>query len=73
MVYLKMFKLSKYRNKNSHIYPYNILKNKILDAKIYNLDTPNYEVRKWSEIENVKYFLSFLKKEEKNLKRNKIS
>ena len=36
----------------------------ILDAKIYNLDTQNYEVQKWTELENVKYFYEFFKKRE---------
>ncbi len=34
----------------------------MLDAKIYNLDTSNYEVQKWSELENVKYFFEFFEK-----------
>ena len=33
----------------------------ILNAKIYNLDTKNYEVQKWSELENVRYFYDFFK------------
>ncbi len=33
----------------------------ILNAKIYNLDTKNYEVQKWYELENVKYFYEFFK------------
>mgnify|MGYP002620631295 CR=1 FL=1 len=33
----------------------------ILEAKIYNLDTKNYEVQKWSELDNVKYFYEFFK------------
>lgn len=37
----------------------------ILDAKIYNLDTKNYEVHKWSELDNVKYFYNFFKEREK--------
>lgn len=35
-----------------------------LDAKIYNLDTKNYAVAKWSELENVRYFYDFFKKHE---------
>ena len=31
----------------------------ILDAKIYNLDTIDYRVQKWSELENVRYFYDF--------------
>lgn len=31
----------------------------ILNAKIYDLDTTNYEVRKWNELENVRYFYEF--------------
>ena len=33
----------------------------ILNAKIYNLDTEDYKVQKWSELENVKYFYDFFK------------
>ena len=31
----------------------------ILNAKIYDFDTKDYKVRKWSELENVKYFYDF--------------
>lgn len=31
----------------------------ILDAKIYNLDTKNYSVQKWNELENVRFFYDF--------------
>lgn len=37
----------------------------ILEAKIYNLDTKNYEIQKWTQLENVKYFYEFFKKREK--------
>lgn len=37
----------------------------ILEAKIYNLDTKNYEVQKWTQLENVKYFYEFFKQREK--------
>ena len=33
----------------------------ILNAKIYNLDTVDYKVQKWSELENVRYFYNFFK------------
>ena len=33
----------------------------ILNAKIYNLDTDDYKVQKWSELENVRYFYDFFK------------
>lgn len=36
-----------------------------LNAKIYNLDTKEYDVQKWSELENVRYFYDFFKKHEK--------
>lgn len=36
-----------------------------LNAKIYNLDTQDYEVTKWSELENVRYFYDFFKKHER--------
>lgn len=32
-----------------------------LNAKIYNLDTPDYCVCEWNELENVRYFYRFLK------------
>ena len=34
----------------------------ILNAKIYNLDTKEYKVQKWSELENVRYFYNFFKR-----------
>lgn len=34
----------------------------ILNAKIYNLDTRDYKVQRWSELENVRYFYDFFKK-----------
>lgn len=34
----------------------------ILEAKIYDLDTKNYNVKKWSELENVRYFYDFFQK-----------
>ena len=37
----------------------------ILNAKIYNLDTNDFKVQKWSELENVKFFYQFFK-EKKN-------
>lgn len=36
----------------------------ILNAKIYNLDTEDYKVQKWSELENVRYFYDFFKSKE---------
>lgn len=36
----------------------------ILNAKIYNLDTKEYEVQKWNELDNVKYFYKFFKDRE---------
>lgn len=36
-----------------------------LKAKIYNIDTKDYEVAKWSELENVRYFYEFFKEHEK--------
>lgn len=33
----------------------------ILEAKIYNLDTKEYQVQKWSELENIRYFYNFFK------------
>ena len=36
-----------------------------LHAKIYNLDTVDYDVQEWNELENVKYFYEFFKKHER--------
>lgn len=36
-----------------------------LDAKIYNLDTKEYDIAKWHELENVRYFYHFFKNHEK--------
>lgn len=36
-----------------------------LNAKIYNLDKDDYDVAKWSELENVRYFYEFFKKHKK--------
>lgn len=36
-----------------------------LNAKIYNLDKREYDISKWSELENVRYFYIFFKKHEK--------
>lgn len=36
----------------------------ILNAKIYNLDTMCYEVQKWTELPNVRYFYEFFKGKE---------
>lgn len=33
-----------------------------LDAKIYDIDTEYYEVKKWSELENVRYFFDFFQR-----------
>lgn len=35
-----------------------------LNAKIYNLDTKEYDVTKWSDLDNVRYFYNFFKKHE---------
>lgn len=39
-----------------------------LDAKIYNLDTKEYDVTKWSDLDNVRYFYNFFKKHENEFK-----
>ena len=36
-----------------------------LNAKIYNLDTQEYDIVKWNELENVRYFYNFFKKRER--------
>ena len=38
-----------------------------LNGKIYNLDTQEYDVAKWNELENVRYFYDFFKKHRKEL------
>ena len=43
----------------------------ILNAKIYNLDTRNYEVQKWNELENVRYFYEFFKSKMDEFERGK--
>ena len=35
-----------------------------LTAKIYNLDTKEYDIAKWSDLDNVRYFYNFFKKHE---------
>ena len=40
-----------------------------LNAKIYNLDTIDYDVQEWYELENVKYFYEFFKEHEKVFER----
>ena len=35
-----------------------------LDAKIYNLDSDDHKVCRWSELDNVRYFYDFFKKRE---------
>lgn len=37
-----------------------------LNAKIYNLDKKEYDIEKWSDLENVRYFYDFFKKHEKD-------
>lgn len=39
-----------------------------LNAKIYNLDTKEYDVTKWSDLDNVRYFYNFFKNMKMNLK-----
>ena len=39
-----------------------------LNAKIYNLDTKEYDVTKWSDLDNVRYFYNFFKKHEDEFK-----
>lgn len=36
-----------------------------LNAKIYNIDKKEYDIAKWSELENVRYFYNSFKKHEK--------
>lgn len=33
-----------------------------LNAKIYNINTKSYDIQKWSELENVRYFFDFFQK-----------
>lgn len=41
----------------------------ILNAKIYNLDTKDYKVQKWAELENVRYFYEFFKSRKKEFEK----
>ena len=36
-----------------------------LNTKIYNIDSKEYDITKWSDVENVRYFYNFFKKNEK--------
>ncbi len=36
-----------------------------LNAKIYNIDSKEYDVTRWSDLENVRFFYDFFKKKEK--------
>ena len=36
-----------------------------LDARIYNLDSKDYEIEEWSRLENVRYFYDFFKLHER--------
>lgn len=40
-----------------------------LNAKIYNLDKKEYDIVKWSDLENVRYFYDFFKKHEKEFEK----
>jgi predicted ATPase len=37
-----------------------------LNAKRYNIDTKEYDVVRWSQLENVRYFYDFFKTHEKD-------
>ena len=39
-----------------------------LDAKIYDLDSDDYKVSRWSELENVRYFYEFFRKRKNEFK-----
>lgn len=41
-----------------------------LDAKIYNIDSAEYDICKWSELENVRYFYDFFKAHEEEFSEN---
>ena len=36
-----------------------------LNAKIYNIDSKEYDITKWSDLENVRFFYDFFKKRER--------
>lgn len=40
-----------------------------LNAKIYNIDSKEYDITKWSDLENVRYFYNFFKKNEKEFRK----
>jgi len=43
-----------------------------LNAQIYNLDTEEYDIAKWSDLDNVRYFYNFFKKHEDEFKENHL-
>ena len=45
----------------------------ILNAKIYNLDTSDYKVQKWNELENVRYFYDFFKERKNEFEESNIA
>ena len=36
-----------------------------LNAKIYNIDSKEYDITKWSDLENVRFFYDFFRKRER--------
>lgn len=36
-----------------------------LNTKIYNIDSKEYDITKWSDLENVRFFYDFFKKRER--------
>lgn len=40
-----------------------------LNAKIYNIDTVDYDVQEWSKLENVRYFYDFFKENEEKFEK----
>ena len=37
----------------------------IIEKSIYNIDSKEYDITKWSDLENVRFFYDFFKKRER--------
>lgn len=58
----KINEMSRYLNVQFIIATHSPFMLGVLEAKIYNMDTKNYQVQEWSSLENVRYFYDFFKK-----------
>lgn len=57
----KINKMARYLNVQFIIATHSPFMLGILESKIYNLDTREYKIQKWSELENVRFFYEFFK------------